>query len=266
MEHMKGPEPPRQRVGTQEGSQGGDDIFRQSLLRYVAFTSDVGEAFKPFISRRLYLGSCAVVALYGLADTLDKGWRAHERAAAARKPTPGLAVPPLAGAAAAAASAAVPAAPAQTPPMPLASLTAAVRSRSSSGAAAACAACLPPAAAYHATSISEQRAAAVPVAAAVLDAALWHSAASLAIPAVAINRTVWATGKLLSRGAWAAALHPRLRQLVPSAAGLALIPLLVPHIDEAVTGWMDQHLRPRLPQQEATAASPNDAHREALPQ
>lgn len=140
---------------------------------------------------------------------------------------------------------------------------------------------------------------------------------------------MWATGKLLSRGAWAAALHPRLRQLVPSAAGLALIPLLVPHIDEAVTGWMDQHLRPRLPQQvgmparrglhagfpegrgmhggaavlqsprydrqreqlppgvrlvwpdptpaercwpgslmlqEATAASPNDAHREALPQ
>jgi hypothetical protein len=35
--------------------------------------------------------------------------------------------------------------------------------------------------------------------------------------------------------------------LAPSAAGLALIPLLVPRIDEAVTNWMDARLRPHLP-------------------
>ena len=39
---------------------------------------------------------------------------------------------------------------------------------------------------------------------------------------------------------------PRLRAYGPSAAGLALIPLAVPHIDAAVERWMDRHLRPRL--------------------
>jgi hypothetical protein len=31
-------------------------------------------------------------------------------------------------------------------------------------------------------------------------------------------------------------------------AGLATIPLVVPHIDEAVSGWMRDHVRPHLPQ------------------
>lgn len=56
-------------------------------------------------------------------------------------------------------------------------------------------------------------------------------------------RSVWASTKLLSR-------MPRLphavRTLGPSALGLALIPLVVPHVDEGVSRWMDKHVRPHL--------------------
>ena len=54
---------------------------------------------------------------------------------------------------------------------------------------------------------------------------------------------MWGTGKLLSRFQ---RLPPRVRTFGPSAVGLALIPLAVPHIDEGVNRWMDRHLRPHL--------------------
>lgn len=45
------------------------DIYRETFLRYVAFTSDCGEAFKPFISSRLYFarwgGGCAACSRHG---------------------------------------------------------------------------------------------------------------------------------------------------------------------------------------------------------
>jgi hypothetical protein len=56
---------------------------------------------------------------------------------------------------------------------------------------------------------------------------------------------VWATGALLARRP---GLSPALRHTLPSVAGLATIPLVVPHIDEAVSGWMRDHVRPHLPQ------------------
>ncbi|KAI3426880.1 hypothetical protein D9Q98_006826 [Chlorella vulgaris] len=223
------------------------DVFRDSLLRYVAFTSDVGEALKPFIARRLYLASYAVVALYGLADTADKGRRAYLQHQDAKPRVPQLASAPLANAAIAAAALAGPAAAtaatSRVKGQPLASAFALPRSATS------CAACALPTAFYLApSSATEPRATAATasVASAVAETAVWHAAASLAIPAAMINRTVWATTQLLSKGAWAARLHPRVRQLAPSAAGLALIPLLVPHVDEAVTAWMEQHVHPVL--------------------
>ncbi len=54
---------------------------------------------------------------------------------------------------------------------------------------------------------------------------------------------MWGTGKLLARFP---RLPPRVRAFGPSAVGLALIPLAVPHIDEGVSRWMDAHVRPRL--------------------
>ena len=151
---------------------------------------DVGEAFKHLISRRLYLGSYAVVAAYSLLDTADKGRRAYSRTHQARAeaaPSPAFA-----------AGGSLPARPRSLPDLPLASAaasatvaSAAAFAHTAAGVAAACAACLPPPAAYGgaaASSIAEQHSTAVPVAAAVLDATLFHATASLAIPALAINR------------------------------------------------------------------------------
>ncbi|PSC75737.1 mitochondrial fission process 1 [Micractinium conductrix] len=202
------------------------DPLRDSWLRYIAFTSDLGEAFKAQLSRRLYLGSYAVVALYGVLDAADKGAKA-----AARNAQPAPCAPPHGAGAA----------------LPLPAAAAACAGRLAAAAAARLPA--PPAHLYTANSANEAASipVAVPVAAAVLDTALWHAAASLAIPAALINRTVWAARALAARPSAVAALHPRLRQLAPPLAGLAMIPLAVHRIDEAVTEWMDAHFRPHLP-------------------
>ena len=71
------------------------------------------------------------------------------------------------------------------------------------------------------------------------DTLLWQTAASVAIPGVTINRLVAATK-------WACGGNPRLK-LVPTAAGLAAIPLIVTPIDNAVDAAMDATVRPRRP-------------------
>ena len=73
-------------------------------------------------------------------------------------------------------------------------------------------------------------------------------ALSLSHPPLTLNssiyfRTVWATGRLLTAFP---RLPPTLSHALPSLAGLATIPLVVPHIDEAVTTWMEHHVRPHL--------------------
>jgi hypothetical protein len=57
-------------------------------------------------------------------------------------------------------------------------------------------------------------------------------------------RTVWAAGKVLARHH--SHLSPALHHALPTLAGLAMIPLVVPHIDHAVTEWMDTTIRPQL--------------------
>ncbi len=65
-------------------------------------------------------------------------------------------------------------------------------------------------------------------------------------PSRSYHRTVWAARHLLSRPSMAR-LPAALRAGGPSAAGLALIPLVVPHVDAAVEGLLHTHLRPHLP-------------------
>jgi hypothetical protein len=197
-----------------------------------------------------------VVALYGLLDTADKGRRAYDRAAASRDQQRSA----LAAGASPAASlvACLAAAQQQQPLQPpagaglltLAALSAAASPRHSAAqAVGACGACLlQPPPAYHAPSAAERQSLAVPVAAAVLDTALWHTAASLVIPGVVINRTVWAARHLLDCPAAVARLHPRMRQLAPSVAGLLCLPLVVHRIDDAVNHWMAAHLRSHMPE------------------
>lgn len=135
------------------------------------------------------INTCCVsrhLQAYGLIDTADKGRRAYSRAHQARTaaPSPIFTLPPR---------------PRTLPDLPLASAAAsaaagaAAFAHTASSVAGACATCLPPPAAYGlaaASSIAEQQSTAVPVAAAVLDATLFHATASLAIPAVLINRCV----------------------------------------------------------------------------
>lgn len=113
---------------------------------------DLGEAFKAQLSRRLYLGSYAVVALYGVLDAADKGAKA-----AARNAQPAPCAPPHGAGAA----------------LPLPAAAAACAGRLAAAAAARLPA--PPAHLYTANSANEAASipVAVPVAAAVLDTALW---------------------------------------------------------------------------------------------
>lgn len=120
--------------------------------------------------------SYGVVAAYGLADTLDKGRKAAQQfeAPASSPAAPG------------------PRTPRQLPfAAPLAGATALCES--AADLAGACSDCLAQqqqhtSRQHLAGSAREQQSAAVPVAAAVLDTALWHGTASLAIPGFMINR------------------------------------------------------------------------------
>lgn len=182
----------------------------------------------PLTCPNLGARSYGVVAAYGLADTTSRGMHAYTAACGDAATTTTTTTGCSSGSAAAA--------------VPLATRTAGAFADSARELAGACSDCLAPGCAV-ASSAAEPHSAAVPVPAAVLDSVLWHGAASLVIPGVLINRAVWASGRLLERLPRA---PPRLRAAGPSALGLALIPIAVPHIDEGVTRWMDSHVRPHL--------------------
>ena len=70
---------------------------------------------------------------------------------------------------------------------------------------------------------------------AAADTLLWQGLASVAIPGFVINRIVWAAGRAspLSMRAW-----------LPTALGLASIPLIVHPIDHTIERFMDLAIRP----------------------
>ena len=66
------------------------------------------------------------------------------------------------------------------------------------------------------------------------DTLLWQGLASVAVPGFVINRIVWAIGHAGPASA---------RTWLPTAVGLACIPLIVHPIDEGVTRIMDATVR-----------------------
>lgn len=154
------------------------------------------------------INTCCVsrhLQAYGLIDTADKGRRAYSRAHQARTaaPSPIFTLPPR--------SRTLPDLPLASAAAASAAAGAAAFAHTASSVAGACATCLPPPAAYGlaaASSIAEQQSTAVPVAAAVLDATLFHATASLAIPAVLINRCVCVCGVASWVGGLAGSLGP----------------------------------------------------------
>ncbi|KAL4709366.1 hypothetical protein ACJJTC_007098 [Scirpophaga incertulas] len=56
-------------------SKSQKDIFRDSWIRYMGYSNEVGEAFRPVVPVRLVRASYGVAFTYVLADTVDKGVR-----------------------------------------------------------------------------------------------------------------------------------------------------------------------------------------------
>lgn len=57
------------------------DLFRETPLRLAGYANEVGESFKPLISRSGYLASYGVAGLYVFGDAYDKYERANSLAA-----------------------------------------------------------------------------------------------------------------------------------------------------------------------------------------
>jgi mitochondrial fission process protein 1 len=57
------------------------DIWRDSLVRYLGYSNELGESFRPIVPR-LVVPSYAVAFGYVLGDTYDKATRAQHAAAA----------------------------------------------------------------------------------------------------------------------------------------------------------------------------------------
>ncbi|CAG9460140.1 unnamed protein product [Pedinophyceae sp. YPF-701] len=75
--------------GVEEGG-GEQDPFRMTPLRFAGYTNEVGEAFKRFLPRSMYLGTYALASAYVAGDAVYQGSKAVE--AGPSSPGPGLAV------------------------------------------------------------------------------------------------------------------------------------------------------------------------------
>mmetsp|Transcript_25201 Transcript_25201/g.49093 ORF Transcript_25201/g.49093 Transcript_25201/m.49093 type:complete len:170 (+) Transcript_25201:70-579(+) len=158
--------------------QEGHDVFKDSLLRYLGYSNEVGEAFRPLVHHRFVTGSYGLAGAYVLADTADKVNLAlnDERV---------------------------------------------------------------PKVARNQYAIEKG-----------LDTLIWQGLASVVIPGACINRVVWAAGKL--------PLPPRAKSVVPTAIGLASIPLIIYPIDLLVHECLDRSSRPVL-RKMTRAKYPSDA-------
>lgn len=61
------------------------DLFRETPLRLAGYANEVGESFKPLISRSGYFASYGIAGLYVLGDAYDKYERADNSSAAGAK-------------------------------------------------------------------------------------------------------------------------------------------------------------------------------------
>ena len=125
------------------------DIYRDTPVRFLGYTNEIGESFKPMVPRAFYLGSYAVACTYVAADAKHK---------------------------------------------------------------------------YDADGDARHG----------VDALIWQSLASVAVPGLVVNRVVALTGKVTAR------------PLAPTLAGLASIPFIIKPIDAFVDVLMDATIRPLL--------------------
>ena len=70
------------------------------------------------------------------------------------------------------------------------------------------------------------------------DTLIWQSLASVIIPGYTINRVVHVTKKYITYP------NPTLKRVVPTSIGLAMIPVIIHPIDNAVDYLLDSIIRP----------------------
>lgn len=61
------------------------DMYRDSKLRYLGYSNEVGEAFRPLIHRNFVRASYLLATAYVCADTVDKSVRERQRGSSTKK-------------------------------------------------------------------------------------------------------------------------------------------------------------------------------------
>lgn len=61
------------------------DIYRDSYLRFLGYSNEVGEAFRQLWSRHIVNLTYGIAVAYVLADTADKAIKAHEKDGSSNK-------------------------------------------------------------------------------------------------------------------------------------------------------------------------------------
>ena len=54
------------------------DLFKDSPIRFLGYTNEFGEAFRPLIPKWLVYSTYGVAILYATADTADKAKKAYD--------------------------------------------------------------------------------------------------------------------------------------------------------------------------------------------
>lgn len=142
------------------------DLFRDTPMRYLGYSNELGEAFRPLISRTLVNSTYVVAAGYCVADTYSKARRVYRTPVALGGGTCKAVI--TAG-----------------------------------------------------------------------DVLLWQTLASVVLPGLAINRICWGTGRLLKM----LKASKILQKSVPTAVGLASIPVIIHPIDQLMDYVMDNTYR-----------------------
>jgi len=148
------------------------DIFRDSTLRYLGYSNELGEAFRPLVNKSLVRLSYGVAFGYVFSDTIHKGYQVWNTKA------------------------------------------------------------------DHPSKLRHYL-----VAEQAVDTLIWQTMASVLIPGYAIHKCVDLSKYVLSRCTTPTAIRPMV-PYIPTAFGLAMIPLIIHPIDYLVETSMHTYYRP----------------------
>jgi len=174
------------------------DLFKDSPMRYLGYTNELGEAFRAFIPKSVVLATYAIATAYAMGDAVDKGYKAYTQPSSpftTTTPTEDGSVDDV--------------------------TTTPLNNNNNSARN------------WH-------------VAERTTDTAIWQLLASVTVPAYIINRVVHATNWSLNRFVHAgSAWRGRgMFKMIPTLAGLAVIPILPHALDPVIDLAMDNTTRP----------------------